>query len=285
MADVAEFRGCRGLVAAKITRDDASQYTTGAVVRLCETAQIAKKTTVNTQDSAYDNIIQVQIKDVGKDEITMIVPAMLLKTLAMVTGAAIDPSTGAYMSGGEDDSGYYALGYILGMTDGTDRYVWRLKGKFQSVPDETSDTKGNGIKTNNQTIVYEGVDTTHKWTVDGKVVSRRDVVIDERDGLCNLTTFFDEVITPANVYKLSVADVTALSLSPATLELAPDETGTVTWSITPATRKPVLISTNTAVATVDSEGNVTALREGTTYIVATAGTHSASTTVTVEETD
>ena len=285
MADVAEFRGCRGLVVAKITRDDASQYTTGAVVRLCETAQIAKKTTVNTQDSAYDNIIQVQIKDVGKDEITMIVPALFLNTLAMVTGASIDPSTGAYMSGGEDDSGYYALGYIIGLTDGTDRYVWRLKGKFQSVPDETSDTKGNGIKTNNQTIVYEGVDTTHKWTVGGKVVSRRDVVIDERDGLCNLTTFFDEVITPANVYKLSVADVTALSLSPATLELEPGETGTVTWSITPATRRPVLTSTNTAVATVDSEGNVTALREGTAYIVATAGTHSASTTMTVEDTD
>lgn len=285
MADVAEFRGCRGIVVARVTRDDASQYTTGAVVRLCETAQIAKKTTVNTQDSAYDNIIQVQIKDVGKDEITMIVPALLLNTLAMVTGASIDPSTGAYMSGGEDDSGYYALGYIIGLTDGTERYVWRLKGKFQSVPDETSDTKGNGIKTNNQTIVYEGVDTTHKWTVGGKVVSRRDVVIDERDGLCNLTTFFDEVITPANVYKLSVADVTALSLSPATLELAPDETGTVTWSITPATRKPVLTSTNTAVATVDSEGHVTALREGTAYIVATAGTHSASTTVTVADTD
>ena len=282
MADVAEFRGCHGLVVAKITRDDASQYTTGAVVRLCETAQIAKKTTVNTKDSAYDNIIQVQIKDVGKDEVTMIVPALFLETLAMVTGAAIDPSTGAYMSGGEDDSGYYALGYIVGLTDGTERYVWRLKGKFQSVPDETADTKGNGINTNNQTIVYEGVDTTHKWTVDGKIVSRRDVVIDERDGLCNLTTFFNEVITPANVYKLSVADVTALSLSPAALELAPGETGTVTWSITPATRKPVLTSTNTSVATVDSEGNVTALREGTAYIVATAGTRSASTTVTVE---
>lgn len=280
---VSEFRGCRGVVLAKVTRDDASMYTAGTVVPLCEVAQIAKKTSVNTQNSAYDNIIQVQIKDAGADEITLIVPAMYLEALAKVTGAYIDPSTGAYMSGGDDDSDYYALGYILDLTDGTSRYVWRLKGKFLSIPDETSDSKGDGIKTNNQTIVYSGVDTIHKWTIGDKLLPRRDVVIDERDGLCNLATFFNQVQTPANIYLLSVADVTALSLSPATLSIETGSTGNVSYSITPATRKPVLTSSNTAVATVDNTGRVTALRAGTAYIIATAGTLSASTTVTVAD--
>lgn len=280
---VSEFRGCRGVVLAKVARDDASMYTTGTVVPLCEVAQIAKKTSVNTQNSAYDNIIQVQIKDAGADEITLIVPAMYLDALAKVTGAYIDPSTGAYMSGGDDDSDYYALGYILDLTDGTSRYVWRLKGKFLSIPDETSDSKGDGIKTNNQTIVYSGVDTIHKWTIGDKLLPRRDVVIDERDGLCNLATFFNKVQTPADIYLLSVADVTALSLSPASLSIETGSTGNVSYSITPATRKPILTSSNTAVATVDSTGRVTALRAGTAYIIATAGTLSASTTVTVAD--
>lgn len=280
---VSEFRGCRNVVLAKVTRDDSSTYTAGPVVSLCEVAQIAKKTSVNTQNSAYDNIIQVQIKDTGADEVTMIVPAMYLEALAMVTGGYVDPSTGAYMSGGDDDSGYYALGYIIGLTDGTERYVWRLKGKFNGTPDETSDTKGEGIKTNNQTIVFEGVDTVHKWNIDGKQKTRRDVVIDERDGKCNLATFFNQVQTPANVYLLSVEDVTALSLSPATLSLETGAAGSVSYTITPATRKPVLMSTNTSVATVDSTGTVTAIRAGTAYIVATAGTCSASTTVTVTD--
>ena len=283
MGKPAEFRGCRGVVVAKVTRDDLSMYTTSTVVPLCEVAQIAKKTTVNTQNSAYDNVIQIQIKDVAEDEITLIVPAMYLAALAKVTGAYIDPSTGAYMSGGEDDSDYYALGYIIDLTDGTSRYVWRLKGKFTSVPDETSDSKGDGIKTSNQTIVYSGMDTIHKWAVGGKTVSRRDVVIDERDGLCNLATFFDNVQTPATIYLLSIADVTALSLSPATLSIETGSTGNVTYSITPATRTPILTSSNTAVATVDNTGNVTALRAGTAYIIATAGTLSASTTVTVTD--
>lgn len=282
---VSEFRGCRNVVLAKVTRDDASMYTTGTVMPLCEVAQIAKKTSVNTKNGAYDNIIQVQIKDVGADEITLIVPAMYLEALAKVTGAYIDPSTGAYMSGGDDDSDYYALGYILDMTDDTSRYVWRLKGKFMSIPDETSDSRGDGIKTNNQTIVYSGVDTIHKWTVGDRFVPRRDVVIDERDGLCNLATFFNQVQTPANIYLLSVADVTALSLSPATLSIETGSTGNVSYSITPATRKPVLVSTNTSVATVDSTGTVTAIRAGTAYIIATAGTCSASTTVTVTDPD
>ena len=280
---VSEFRGCRGVVIAKVTRDDSSMYTTGTVVPLCEVAQIAKKTSVNTQNSAYDNIIQVQIKDAGADEITLIVPAMYLDALAKVTGAYIDPSTGAYMSGGDDDSDYYALGYILDLTDGTSRYVWRLKGKFLSIPDETSDSKGDGIKTNNQTIVYSGVDTIHKWTIGDKFLPRRDVVIDERDGMCNLATFFNQVQTPANIYLLSVADVTALSLSPASLSIETGSTGNVSYSITPATRKPILTSSNTAVATVDNTGRVTALRAGTAYIIATAGTLSASTAVTVAD--
>ena len=55
---VSEFRGCRNVVLAKVTRDDSSTYTAGPVVSLCEVAQIAKKTSVNTQNSAYDNIIQ-----------------------------------------------------------------------------------------------------------------------------------------------------------------------------------------------------------------------------------
>lgn len=280
---VAEFRGCRNLVIARVLRDDAGMYSTGAVTPLCEVAQVAKETTVNTQNSAYDNIIQVQIKDIAEDRITLIVPAMLLPALAAVTGGYIDPSTGAYMSGGDDESYDYALGYIVDLTDGTSRYVWRLKGKFLEIPGETSDTKGNGIQTNNQTIVYSGVDTIHKWVIDGKQKTRRDVVIDERDGMCNLAAFFNQVQTPANIYLLSVADVTALTLNPASLSLETGSSGNVTYSITPATRKPTLTSSNTSVATVDSDGKVTAQRAGTAYILATAGTLSASTTVTVTD--
>ena len=273
----AEFRGCDNLVCARITQDDEYNYVTGDVVDLAPVASIAKTTEQNSETHFYDNVGLITIKAVGVDTIQLVVPALVLEKLALVTGATIDPSTGAYMSG-EDTNYEYALGYRLKLTDGTYRYVWRLKGTFSSVPDEQSDTESNEINTNNQTITFTGTQTVYKFPNVGR---RRDVVIDERDGMCNLTTFFNQVVTPKNVYLLSIADVTALSLSPSTLTLAEGETGTVTYSITPATRKPFLTSTNPSVAEVDEEGHVTAKRAGNCYIVATAGTLSAMTSVTV----
>ena len=71
---------------------------------------------------------------------------------------------GAYIDrGAANKQKYYALGYRLKLTDGTYRYVWRLKGTFSSVPDEVSDTESNQINTNNQTIQYSGLDTVYEF--------------------------------------------------------------------------------------------------------------------------
>lgn len=274
----AEFRGCENLVCARILKDDATGYQTGAVVDLAEVARIAKTTAQNRSMSWYDNKPLIQLKAVGEDTITLVVPALTLDKLALITGAQVDTATGAYMSGEEDTDYEYAIGYKLNLTDGTARYVWRLKGTF-NVPDEESETKKNNeITTHNQTVTYTGVETVYKFVNGG---SKRDTVVDEHDNKVNVQFFFDSVMTPDNIGNIAKRDVTALSITPTTKEMAVGDTFRFTLNITPTGYTPTWVSSNPTVASIDAAGDIHALREGTTVITATAGTLAAASTLTV----
>lgn len=275
----AEFRGCDNLVCARVLQDDADGYVVGEVTVVAPVASVAKTTEQNSETHFYDNVGMINIKAIGTDTVTLVVPALYLEKLALVTGAMIDPATGAYMSG-EDTNYDYALGYRLKLTDGTYRYVWRLKGNFSNVPDEQSDTESNDINTNNQTVNFTGTQTVYQFSNGGR---RRDVVIDERDGKCDLTNFFTTVRTPDNIADLALSSVTTLSISPGGLSLAPGGSQTFVTSVVPADAAVTWVSSNPRVAVVDSTGKVTAVAEGTSVVTATAGMKAVSATVTVAE--
>lgn len=293
MQKVAEFRGCDNLCVAKVTNDSnailTGGYATGSVTSLCELASVAKATDQTSETRFYDNKARINIRAVGSDVVTLIVPAMVLKALSVVTGAYYNESTGAYIDRGNANSNdYYALGYRLKLTDGTYRYVWRLKGTFSSIPDENSGTEDNQINTQNQTIVFTGVDTEYIFenvlNPDGTTGgTARSVVYDERDGKVDFRGFFTNVKTPDNPPPL-IANITALSMSKETMSIETGSSDTMTYSITPSTAVPTIRSTNSSVATVSVSGTTVTVRgvhEGTAYITASAGTRSATTTVTV----
>lgn len=192
-----EFRGCDNLVIAEVTADTAADYTTGTVTVLAPVAEISKTTENSSETHYYDNTGMIVIRSEGADEVTLTVPALPLATLAKLTGKTYDSTTGAFLDG-ESVEKYYAIGYRLRLTDGTYRYVWRLKGSF-SIPDETSATENDGTDTNNQSVTFTGNKTVHAFTLGGKAKA---VVLDERDDLCNFATFFTTVQTPDTVSSL-----------------------------------------------------------------------------------
>lgn len=273
-----EFRGCDNLVIAEVTVDTAAAYTTGTVTLLAPVAEVAKTVESSSETHYYDNVGMITIRAEGTDEVTLTVPALPLATLALVTGKMIDETTGAFVDGAPVEK-YFAIGYRLKLTDGTYRYVWRLKGTF-GFPDETSATEDDGTDTNNQELVFTGVQTIHEFTNGGRC---RAVVIDERDGKCNLDTFFDTVQTPDTIAVLASSAVTNLSISPGGLNLEPGETGEITATISPTGAPIRWTSSNPTVATV-SDGVVTAVANGTAIVTATAGTFSVACTVTVSTT-
>ena len=276
---VVEFRGCDSVVVAEVTKDDNTGYTVGNVVSLAPVAEVSKTTENSSETHYYDNVGAIVIRTEGSDEITLTVPALELGQLKVITGKSIDPATGAYV----DDEGtekYYALGYRLKLTDGTYRYVWRLKGAFSNIPDETSTTESDSVDTNNQSVVYTGNKTLYSFEAGNIKGRAKAVVIDERDGLADVSGFFSQVVTPDNVASLAKATTTAISLSSSSESIVKDETATITATTTPSGQHVTWSSSNPAVATV-AGGVITAVAVGTAVITATSGNYSASCAVTV----
>lgn len=273
-----EFRGCDNLVIAEVIADDLTNtYTVGEVEPLAPVAEIAKTVENSSETHYYDNTGMIIIRSEGSDEITLTVPALPLKTVAKVTGKTIDPATGAFIDG-EAVEKYYAVGYRLRLTDGTYRYVWRLKGSF-NIPDETSATENDGTDTNNQQLTYTGVKTVTRFS-DGK--RAKGIVIDERDGLADVSEFFDKVQTPDTLPELAI--VQAISVAPTTASITVGAAETLTVTVTPSTFTDVTwTSSDESVATVSAAGVVTGVSAGTATITATAGGKTATCAVTVTE--
>ncbi len=196
---VDEFRGTDHLCYAEVLADNNETtgdegtfgYATGDVAILAPVAEISKTVETASDTRYYDNKPALVINAEGADTITLTVPALDLATLADITGKTYDQTTGGFFDG-ESHPKYFALGYRLRLTDGTYRYVWRYKGRF-AIPDETSQTENAGTDSNNQQLTYTGIETMHNFTKTG--TSQKALVVDERDGLADLTNFFDTVTT------------------------------------------------------------------------------------------
>ena len=276
MPKTVEFRGCDNLVIAEVTADDSTNnYATGAVELLAPVAEIAKTVESSSETHYYDNTGMIIIQSEGSDTVTLTVPALPLDKLATCTGKQIDETTGAFLDVPITER-YFAIGYRLRLTDGTYRYVWRLKGSF-AIPDETSATEDDSTTTNNQSLVYTGVKTITEFSNGGRA---KGVVIDERDGKCDLATFFSTVQTPDTIGNLAISTVTALSVSPTTASVVVGATTSITPTTTPTGKNVIWNTSNPRVATV-SGGTVTGVGAGTAVITAVAGAYSASCTVTV----
>lgn len=194
MAEVFEFRGVDNLVFAEVTSDTLEEYVTGEVKILSPVAEIGKTTETSSEAKYYDNKPSLVINSEGADEITMTVAPLEIEVLAEVTGKTYDEATGM-MIDGERTNKYFAVGYRTKGTDGGYRYVWRMKGTF-GIPDETVATENDGTDSNNQTLTFTGISTTHKFDKGG---SCKGIVVDARKDLVDVTTFFDTVQTPDTV--------------------------------------------------------------------------------------
>ncbi|WP_301002980.1 major tail protein [uncultured Duncaniella sp.] len=70
---------------------------------------------------------------------------------AELLGATYDETTGVLKHSSEDIPPYVAVGMSIKKSNGADRYIWYLKGKF-TAPDDNNQTKADSINWNTPTI-------------------------------------------------------------------------------------------------------------------------------------
>lgn len=197
MPEIKEWRGIRGLVAAEVTTDTADAFECGTPFEVAGVAELSRTTETTSEAHYYDNVPAVVIDSTGSDEVTITASAIPFDALAKLTGQTYDEAKGMFVEG-ERESKYFAIGYITEKTDGTEVFVWRLKGKF-NVPDSTHATKDDGAEANGQEIVFTGINTNHKFAAIGNKTAKAVNVDTSVNTAATEDTFFTEVQTPDTV--------------------------------------------------------------------------------------
>lgn len=201
MAEIQEWRGIRGLVAAEIKTDDVDAFECDVPFSIAGVAELARTTETSSEAHYYDNVPAVVIDSTGSDEVTITASAIPFDALAKITGQIYNAEKGMFVEG-ERDSKYFAIGYITEKTDGTEVFVWRLKGKF-NIPDSTHATKDDGAEANGQEIVFTGINTNHKFeSIGNKTVKA--VNVDTSVNTVVETEFFATVQTPDTIAPVTV---------------------------------------------------------------------------------
>lgn len=194
---VEEYRGIRGLVAAEVMEDSLETFECGTPFAIAGVSELSKTTESSSEAHYYDNAPGVVIDTKGADEVSMNTSAIPLDVLAQITGQDYDNELGMFVEG-ERENKYFAIGYITEKTDGTEVFVWRLKGKF-NIPGSTHATKDDGTEANGQELVFTGIHTNHKFTVKGKKKTVAAVNVDTSINAVDETEFFATVQTPDTV--------------------------------------------------------------------------------------
>ena len=196
-----EYRGVRGLVAAEVTSDTIEAFECGVPFELAGVAELSRTTETSSESHYYDNVPAIVIDSTGADEVTITASAIPFESLAKITGQVYDATKGMFVEG-ERESKYFAIGYITEKTNGTEIFVWRLKGKF-NIPDSTHATKDDGTEANGQELVFTGINTTHKFTALGNKTAKAVNVDTSVNTTVTETAFFAEVQTPDTVKGVS----------------------------------------------------------------------------------
>ena len=278
----AEFRGTDNLWVARVTKDDDTGYTFGTLVNLAPTGQISRQVNSSSETHYYSNVGMITIVTKGGDTVTITVPVLSLAKLGLLTGQTVDPTTGALITG-ELEEAYFALIYRIQLTDNSWRYVVKYKAQLSQPPEEVSQTRSDGVNTNNQQLVFTCNKTIYEFENGGHVDG---IEVDERDNLCDFDSFFTTVYTPDTIDTIAKAEVTALSVTPSQLTAQVVGTSdTVSVSVTPSGTPVRWASSNPSVASVEpysaTAARVTMNSLGSAVITATSGSRSDSCDVSV----
>lgn len=201
--EVFEFRGVDNLYIAKVTKDDAEEFTCETPVKLAPVAEIGKTTDSSNEAHYYDNKALIIVSSESSDTITLTVAPPELKMLANIIGRSFDEATGMMVESPRSND-YYAIMYRTKGTDGKYRYVSRLKGQF-NIPEETNATENDGTDTNNTSIEFTGIYTEHEFDkgkyngTSWEKASAKGIVVDTRYDKVDVSTFFNVVQTPDTI--------------------------------------------------------------------------------------
>lgn len=239
--------GLDNLYIAEVTTDDAASYVadTPAWFAPAAEASLAPNTASVVQyadDQPYETI-----SSEGETKISLSVTNIPIEMLATILGRVYDAASGRMWDNPNAVPPYFALGFRSQKSNGSYRYYWYLKGRFET-PSEDIATKGEKADPKMQKIVYTAIRTIYEFDLGSFNDSQKRVVGDEDALNFDETGWFAQVQTPA-------------ASSPAALALSTSDP--LDGAVGVAVSKTITLTFNNALQTGEDENCVLTLDDGT----------------------
>lgn len=194
--------GLDSLYVAAVDTDAASGYAAEAPEYLAPGAEASQEPAVNTATQYADDAAYDVMTSEGETKITLRITNIPPELYARITGAVFDVATGRVF----DIAGtppYYALGFRSLKSNGSYRYYWFQKGKFD-VPKEEATTRGETPEPKLMELTFTAIKTTYEFDLGSKTGGVKRVWGDEDTANFSATSWFAAVQTPEGAAPISV---------------------------------------------------------------------------------
>ena len=173
-----------------------SVYTPGLPELLAPVTEIGVEPSTASETQYADNGPFDVGTSTGPTKQTISVTNIPLVTQAKLLGLVYDAANGLVYDN-EAVPPYVAVGYKSLKSNGSYRYYWFYKGRFES-PKESYKTKGESVEFQPQELTYTAIKTTHKFALDAThTETLKRIVGDEDAEGFDGTTWFTAVQVPA----------------------------------------------------------------------------------------
>lgn len=179
--------GCDNLVFAPLVKDNGTELTYGTAVPLPGLMKIGITPNSSNATAFYDNGPAESAATMGAIEVSIDKSALSTAEEALLLGHTVDATTGVIVSAADDVAPEGAIGFRTLKSNGKYKYVWLLKGSFAE-PEEETETKGESVNFQNNTLVGNFVKTTTPVTIGGKKKQAWKVAVDEEDDKADAAT-------------------------------------------------------------------------------------------------
>lgn len=263
--------GLRGFVYAVMTDEAAETY--GPVKQFAESMSVKVSPSVSSEKLFTDNALSETADGVNNASIELGVKALTKEVEAEIYGHGYDSKKGGIIKLIDDVAPFVAFGYIECYNDGSERFIWLPKVKFEERT-SSSETQGETKKLQTQE------------TIKGTATGRKRDKVWEHDVFNTDTTLTASEYFAAPYELPTATSVISIALSESNKEITEGTTEQLTVTFTPnaATNQKVQwFSTDTSKVIVDQTGKITAVAEGTATVTAVTndGNKTASCAVTV----
>ena len=154
-------------------------FTPGAPATLAPVTEISVEPNTSSETQYADDAAYDTATSTGETKLTVNVTNIPLQVLATLLGLVYDTINGLVYDN-EATPPYVSLGFKSLKSNGSYRYYWYYKGRFEA-PKEAAKTKGDAVEFQPQELTFTAIKTTHPFALDADTTSTLKRIVGDED--------------------------------------------------------------------------------------------------------